>query len=727
MIREKMANIKPGIHRFIIIQITFILLANYSSAQQPWKPNTDWGHWILGQKSDLGFLEKNNMTVTFGSGAPNFDEVTRTEFDTQMAEAKKFNQSYHDKGYIVLRYLSTSLNGNSNSNKDIPTKEQLNYLKFYQERWQDFEDYIGPKPPEDPTTWMMIRPDGTFPYYRYAPYGKETDEGFEAWGVPVNPYYVRLMEGKIRAQAETGIDGSYIDWTHIAEETSYDKYSRLGFIDYLKNNLPAEVSKKKYGNSDFTEIKLPERRGDNFWMEWITYRGYQVAEFHKHMRDIARQYNPNFMISGNVFGGFGFGPIAYLGAGNMEMLARDGYDDFIYSEMQEYLDAAPRNKDGMKITNSPALKFLSAVAHGKPVIVYATEITPPIFPNPTEKCLSAMAQINIAEAVANHCIFREKRETPQGATDLYKFLAEYREYLIGSQLFSNVGILASLNQYLADEQSFAFTTSRVLSDEGINHTFLVEADLASSRLNQFEVIILPYLPLMNEKNQNALINFVKEGGNLFILGETGIKNQYNLLNDHIPFLQVNDLSEYPKDKLVQSLGNGKMIFIPLQIPENKFLTVMEIKDGVTTFGSSMVNIFADVPEAYTRNKIHPELRQILENLANELTNMFSDHLTILKNGSPFVELTTMQKNDKYILVHLVNYNVTVDGDITPAADVNAQISIPEGLSIKNITYSGELGEMKNLKFDSQESNGKNIVNVTFPHLNIYGLAKIELE
>ena len=135
--------------------------------------------------------------------------------------------------------------------KIFQQKNNLIILKFYNERWQDFEDYIGPKPPEDPTTWMMIRSDGTFPYYRYAPYGKETDEGFEAWGVPVNPYYVRLMEGKIRAQAETGIDGSYIDWTHIAEETSYDNYSRLGFIDYLKKNLPEEVSNKKYGVSDF--------------------------------------------------------------------------------------------------------------------------------------------------------------------------------------------------------------------------------------------------------------------------------------------------------------------------------------------------------------------------------------------------------------------------------------------------------------------------------------------
>ncbi len=717
---------KNELIKTVIILCAIVLFENISFAQQTWKPNTDWGHWILGHKSDFSFLEKNNMTITFGSGAPNFDEVTRTEFDSKMEEAKKFNQLYHDKGYIVLRYLSTSLNGKSNSNKDIPVKDQINYLKFYNEQWQNFEDYIGPKPPEDPTSWIMIKPDGNFPFYRYAPYGQETHSGFEAWGVPVNPDYVRLMEGKIRAQAETGIDGSYIDWTHIAEGTSYDEYSRLGFIKYLKEKLPADISNKKYGINDYTSLKLPEKRGDNFWMEWIAYRGYQVAEFHKHLRSVARKYNPNFLISGNVYGGFGYGPIAYHSAGNMEMLGRDGYDDFIYSEIQEYLDLAPRNKDGIKITNSPALKYLTAVAHGKPVIIYATEITPPIFPNPTEKCLSAMAQINIAEAVANHCIFREKRETPQGATDLYKFLADNRQYLIGSKLYSNVGIVASLNQYLADEQSFAFSTSRVLTDNGINHTFLVEDDLATPNLNQFDLIILPYLPLMSQDNQNNLIKFVEKGGKLIVLGATGVKDQYNFANEQIPLLTESDLSEYPKEQTLKSLGDGKILFIPFEIPEHKFLTKSAIRGDATTFGSTMTEVFADVPEAYTRANMHPDLKNILNNLANEVITM-SGQLTKLKTGLPFIELTTMRKNKDQMLIHLVNYNVTIDGDITPVKDVEVQIAIPEGLSVKNITYSGELGEMKNLKFDSQESNGKKMVNVIFPSLNIYGLAKIELE
>jgi hypothetical protein len=722
-----MKVLRHSLSRPILFLILSIIISNSSRSQQEWKPHTDWGHWILGHKSDLEFLEKNNMTVTFGSGAPNFDEVTRIEFDAKMEEAKKFNQFYHNKGYIVLRYLSTSLNGNSESNEDIPKKDQINYLQFYNESWQDFQDYIGPKPPEDPTTWMMTYPDSSFPYYRYAPYGKETDSGFETWGVPVNPYYLRVMEGKVRAQAETGIDGSYIDWTHIAEGTSYDNYSRSGFIEYLKNNLPVGVSKQKYGISDYSNIQLPENRNDKFWMEWIEYRGYQVAEFHKHLRTVARKYNPNFMISGNVFGGFGFGPIAYHSAGNMEMLARDGYDDFIYSEMQEYLDAAPHNNNGVKITNSPALKFLTAAAHGKPVIIYATEITPPIFPNPTEKCLSAMAQINIAEAAANHCIFREKRETPQGATDIYNFLENNREYLTGSHLYSNIGILASLKQFLADEQSFAFSASRVLTDNGINHTFIVEDDLSSGILNELELIILPHLPLMSLESQNKIIDYVKEGGKLLILGESGLKNEYNLLNDEVPFLKSSKLSSFPKEKLIHFIGKGEILFLPLEIPSHKFLTVQKTNVDATTFGSSMVDVFADVPEAYTRANMHPDLENTLNNLALEVQHVMKGYFTRIETGLPFIELTTMYKPKEHILVHLVNYNVDLEGDVTSSKEIKTNIVIPDGLKVKRILYSGELNDLYELDFEVQNFNDEDIVNVTFPNLDIYGLARIELE
>jgi hypothetical protein len=692
-----------------------------------WEPNTDWGHWRLGQKSDIDFLEKNNMTVTFGSGAPNFEYVSREEFDKAIKEAKAFNKSYHEKGYIVLRYLSTSLNGETETSKDIPGKEQIHMQKFYDENWHDFEDYIGPKPPEGPTTWITIRPDGTFPFYRYAPYGEEVGSGFETWGCPNNPFYLRMMKGHIRAQAETGIDGSYVDWTHIAGGTCYCKYCRENFIKYLKKNLPLEVAQEKYGISNYQSIELPEERGEELWMEWITFRCHTVTEFHRQLKEVARKYNPNFMISGNVFGGFGYGPIAYDAAGNMEMLGR--VDDFIYSEIQEFLDNAPmKDKNGTKISNSPALRFLSAASGGKPVIVYATEITPPIFPDPTDKCLSGMAQINIAEAVANHAIFREKRQTPPGAKEIYQFLSRNEYKLLDAHLYSNIAILASLNQYLADEQSFAFSTSRVLADNGISHVMIVEDDLLSNDLFDYDLIILPHLPLISLKKQKALENFVKEGGILLILGECGIKDEFGLPNDKIILANMLENTKYPPRVTIKNFGNGRVCFVPIVITDSKFLVPISSKEEVTTFGPSGADIFADIPAAYTRGQIDTELRKILENVKNKVIELLQDRVTRLKKSTPYVEITTMLEKDKnHMLIHFVNYDVTVDGTINPAKNLTAQLLLPEDKDIKSLNYSGTLSELYPIDFEIVTRGKNKIVNFELDKLNIYGLVVADLE
>jgi len=705
--------------------IALVSVAGCSRAQPTWQPSNDWGHWRLGHKPDLKFLRKNHLTVTFGPGAPNFEEVDRQEFNQKMEQAKSVNQSYHEQGYIVLRYLSSSLSGDSDTPESAPRKDQIAMLKFYNQRWDEFEDYIGPKPKDDPTTWMMVRSDGSFPFYRYAPYGKTPGKGFEAWGCPNNPHYVRFMEGKIRAQAETGIDGSYIDWTQIAGGTCYGKYCRRNFIAYLEKHLPPEAAKAKYGTADYANVRAPEKRGDPFWMEWIQFRGHSVAEFHRHLREIARKYNPHFMISGNVFGGFGYGPIAYDAAGNVELLGREGYDDFVYSEIQEFLDSAPRkNEKGVKITNSPALKFLAAATHGKPVVVYATEITPPIFPNPTEKCLSAMAQINIVEAEANHAIFREKRETPPGATQVYAFLAANENQLLGAQLHSNVAVLASLDQYLADELSFAFSTSRVLADRGISHTMIVEDDLLSAGLGNYDLIVVPYLPLLSQTKQQALVRYAENGGILLILGQSGKKDAYNVPQREIPLAKLFGASSYPPEEAVRPVKKGKARFIPLPIPSSRYLISMKAKGDYTTFGPTMADLFADIPEAYTRNRIDPALRRILNNVADQVVAALPGRLTRLVESRPYLEITSMIAGDnERMLIHLVNYDVTLDGVITPAHDVKVEVAVPNGKSVASVRYSGSLSALRPLKFESSGSG----IRFEADTVGIYGLGIVELQ
>ena len=712
-----------------LLVVTALLITFAQEKPGAWKPDTDWGHWRLGQKADLEFLKTNSMTITFGSGAPSFEEVSRDEFNRVMEQAKVNNRVFHDKGYVVLRYLTSSLHGRSGSNKDIPQKNQIRMLQFWREKWNEYEDYLGPKPADDPTTWITVRPDGSFPHYRYAPYGQETTSEFETWGCPNNPHFTRLMEGRIRAQAETGIDGSYIDWTQISGETCYCRFCKRNFAAYLKKNLPANVAHAKYGTDDYANIALPKKRGEPFWMEWITFRGHSVAEFHRRMREVARKYNPNFLISGNVFGGVGYGPISYDAAGNMEMLGRDGYDDFIYSEVQEYLDSAPRKDEhGTKITNSPAFKFLAAVTHGKPVIVYATEITPPIFPNPTEGCLSAMSQINIAEAVANHAVFREKRLTPPGATQMYRFLAANDGSLRNVRMQANVGVVASLRQYLADELSFAFSASRVLADNGISHVMLTEDDLTNPAINQFDMVVVPYLPLMSSENQQALVRYAKAGGTLLILGASGNKDQYGLSHRQIVLAQLLGGGQYPAAEATRRVGKGQVVFIPVQVPPSRFLIPMKSRGDYTTFGPTMADVFADIPEGYTRNRIDPGLRKLLERVAGKVQESLGTRVTRLASATPYVEITTMmEKTDRWMLLHVVNYDVTVDGTITPARGLKVQVAIPRGKTARSVTWSGTLTEMKPMKYRTMSRGGRQMLILDLNEVSIYGLAKIELE
>ena len=717
-------------HWSILSALPLAMVAGFLSptaiGQQEWKPSTDWAHWRLGHRTELDWLQKNRLTVTFGSGAPNFEQGTRAQFDAGMEKAKAANRDFHDKGYIVLRYLTSSLAGTSGADGSDPVKDQVRLLSFWKDGWSSYEDYIGPRPADDPTTWITVRPDGTFPFYRYAVYGKKPGRNFETWGCPNNPDYVRMMEGRIRSQAETGIDGSYIDWTQISGGTCYCKYCRQNFTSYLRENLPPEVAKAKYGTADYATIRLPQKRGEPFWMEWITFRCRSVANLHHHLGEVARRYNPNFMISGNVFGGFGYGPIAYDAAGNMEMLGRE--EDFIYSEMQEYLDASPRkNEQGVKITNSPALKFLAAATHGKPTVIYATEITPPIFPHPDEKCLSAMAQINIAEAEANHAIFREKRETPPGATAMYNFLADSEDRLLTAQLYSNVGILASLNQYLADELSFAFSTSRVFADMGIAHSMLVEDDLLGGDLGKFDLIVVPYLPLLSQEKQKALVRYVENGGGLLVLGASGSKSEHNVVQKDVPLASLFGAAAYPSQATTRKRGRGTARFLPLPIPPSKYLISIkkDNREFSTTYGPSMEDIFADIPEGYTRNRIDPGLRKALEQLASQVPQMTGGRVTRIQTPSPFVEVTTMLTRDGgRMIVHLVNYNVTVDGDITPAKGLKVEIAPPRGRQVKSVEYNGTLAKLRPVSF--KPAGKGNVVTFDADELSIYGMAVVEL-
>ena len=80
------------------------------------------------------------------------------------------------------------------------------------------------------------------------------------------------------------------------------------------------------------------------------------------------------------------------------------------------------------------------------------------------------------------------------------------------------------------------------------------------------------------------------------------------------------------------------------------------------------------------------------------------------------------KEKNIILVHLVNYDVVLDGTITPAENISVELVLPDGVKAKNIKYSGNLSDMQPISFDT---SGKT-VKFVLPEVGVYGLAVVEL-
>ncbi len=242
------------------------------------------------------------------------------------------------------------------------------------------------------------------------------------------------------------------------------------------------------------------------------------------------------------------------------------------------------------------------------------------------------------------------------------------------------------------------------------------------------MVVVPYLPLMSSENQQALVRYANAGGTLLVLGASGNKDQYGLAQRQIPLARSLGNGRYPVAEATRRVGKGQILFVPVQIPASRFLIPMKSHGDYTTFGPTMADVFADIPEGYTRNRIDPELRKLLERAVGKVQESLGTRVTRLTSAAPFVEITTMmEKTDRRMLLHVVNYDVTVDGTITLARDLKVQVAIPRGKTAKSVTWSGTLAEMKPVKYKTASSAGRQMLTLDLDEVSIYGLAKIELE
>ncbi|MCH7643876.1 MAG: beta-galactosidase trimerization domain-containing protein [Myxococcales bacterium] len=270
--------------------------------------------------------------------------------------------------------------------------------------------------------------------------------------------------------------------------------------------------------------------------------------------------------------------------------------------------------------------------------------------------------------------------------------------------------------------------TRILADQGVAHVLLVEDDLQAEYLSRFDLVILPYIPLLAEARQREIQKYVSSGGTVLILGQCGIKDQYNLPQNRVILRDLLEVTGYPLEEAVAKLGQGQAAYIPLEIPPGRFLIPQSAKGEVTTFGPDMADIFPDIPEGYTRGHMNPDLRAALKRVATRAVDLLDNRVSRILTRNPYLELTTMASGTgDRLLAHLVNYNVTLDGTITPALDLKVQLLLPPGMSATSVSYCGDLSALSSISHTATSTEKGQLLTMRLNSLEVYGLLVVEMD
>ncbi|HOH09278.1 MAG TPA: beta-galactosidase trimerization domain-containing protein, partial [bacterium] len=550
------------------------------------------------------------------------------------------------------------------------------------------------------------------------PNAPKTGGRFEMFGCQDNPSYVHYFKGVMRLVALGGYDGAYVDWTKVHEGTCYCEHSRAAFRKYLQEKIPAGYLQKRYGITDLAQAEPPLDNTQALWREWLLFRSASLSEFQREIRAAAREINPDFLLSGNINGG-DYGNMAYINGDDMERMGE--VEDFFYSEIQSGLRSVPRADGEVKVSNSGPLKFLAAAAMQKPVWMYCIQPSTPK-PIPNEKALFNLIKLSIAEAFANHNTFSVVRETfgepispmvHNGAEQIYAFFKENEENLVGAKLAANTAILCSINQFYSDEFSYFNPASRVLADAGIAHVMTVERDLNAAELARCKTLILPYVPLMSDEQVKIISAFVEQGGGLVVMGLSSSKDENGLARRNLGLSELLgfSLQDSPVAVTRREVGKGRVVFIPLHpIPVGRGDTdTSPLPDDQMMYGRG---IFPD--------RIKEAFAALPEAAAWAGAGLFSGKL----EAEGMVEMTTMEQREKNLqLVHLVNYQVTLDGVVTPAAGARVQLRIPEQKKVTRITIGSPISKTVEVAFKKSGDT----IEFVFPPFEIYSLATVYLK
>ncbi len=641
------------------------------------------------------------LTIThpmrFGRGDPFLME--RARFDERMRELRDFTRRAHDGGITVLAYISQNP---STSREADPTGWAMSEVWQEEGGWDRYADFYGPRPSKPPAEWVQVTSDGAYACETWIPPGATHRRSYALSGCPHSQGFRQYMAGIMKILVAAGIDGIYLDYSEI--EHPFSEASKRCFRDFLAARYSLKELRDRYGIDDLGRALPAADDSDPLWAESALFRSASEAEFHRFLRDVAREQDPDFIMAGNFWGAPGFQASALNGR---DVQFAGMVDSFLYSEMVMGTENPeigqanlPGTRQGVRISAGPAIKELSASSRNGAATSYTYYPQTPN-PIPSEAAMFNIHRLAMADALLNHTAFRRIEEgqveaVRRATTTVYDLLRSVEPQIMGAQMAANVAIVASFQPCYYKRYSYHLEVSRALADAGIAHEMLAPRSLSAEQLAQYQVVVLPNTAVLSDDAYRALLTYVKNGGAAIAFGDIGTL----------------DLRGNPGPATRTADATG---FVEVAIDRQKLAV-----DGEN------INLDAESARhaAWARGQWPDSLRPTMEAVVSAVEKATSGRLTARRHQPESVEISAMRRpGSDDLIVNVVNYGVDIDGSVTPAKSIRISVHVPTGKRVGRAAWHALDGVAETL---AVEQTGES-AEFTIPTLDIYGIAILKVE
>ena len=573
----------------------------------------------------------------------------------------------------------------------------------------------------------------------------------------------------IKETMKTGVDGIFLDGPVIFPDCCYCQYCQERF-------------KKDYGEN------IPEKENwrDPLWKSFVEFRRNSLAEFLRDAQKAMREINPKGVIFLNAGG---WQPSGWRRSRDIEKM--ENYQDFNGAE--EFFHP----KSGKSILDSSMMaKYLRAGKKSAVVFNHYAMGSWHYVPLPSLEIKLALAQTIANRANPWIAVFdplAENRGEKEPVAEILGFAERNEEYYLKNSSLAKIALHFSrqTSTYYFSEFDSLYKdigTGRekgLVLDQGtgkliidwkkrklLNETLLhnaylgyylsltrnhilfdiiLDSNLISEKLKEYEVLVLPNSSCLSENQRKAIKEFVEQGGKLFASFETGFYDERgNPLKDKgwqnflgiekiegifPPLVGENYITVTEK---FASFSKGRLLERPIQALKVK------ARDGVKTplfYLKPVSKIYMPLQEVssypalliskYGEGKViySPSLLEAfygeyrIENTSQLLTQVIrvlSSEEIIKINAPSTVEVEAYyQKDFSRYIIHLIN----TTGDMQrPIKEVIPIRNIKVSLKAKEVKKVYQLGNRKDVSF----AYGEGKIEFVIPELRLYEVVVIEL-